>query len=115
MDYENKPYSVYVKTDNEGRIVAINSDAFLTSLDGWQKIAEGVSDKFHHAQGNYFSKPLLNDDGLFNYKLLDGKPVERTEEEKKSEYVPPVIVPSFDDRLTDLEAAFTLLLQGAIE
>ena len=115
MEQENIKNSVYVKIDEFGRIVAINSDAFLHNLEGWQEIDSGSGDKYHHAQGNYFSKPLFNDDGLFNYKLVDEKPVERTEEEKQSEYVPPIDIPSYDDRLTDLEAAFTLLLQGAIE
>lgn len=49
MEHENKPYSVYIKTDESGRITAINSDAFLTSFEGWQKVAEGTEDKHHHA------------------------------------------------------------------
>lgn len=49
MNYENKLYSVYIKTDESGRITAINSDAFLTSFEGWQKVAEGYGDKHHHA------------------------------------------------------------------
>lgn len=100
---------VFVKIDEIGRIVAINSDAFLSNLEGWQEIDSGSGDKFYHAQNNYFSKPLFNDNGLFNYKLVDGKPVERTEEELQAEYVPPVIVPSFDDRLEKLEAGINVI------
>ena len=29
-----QPYGVYIRTDESGRIIEINSDAFLSSLDG---------------------------------------------------------------------------------
>lgn len=75
------PYGVYVQTDTEGRITAINSDAFLTTLTGWEKIDEGYGDKHHHAQGNYLPGPLMDVQGLFRYKLVEGAPVERTPDE----------------------------------
>lgn len=108
-------YRVFVKINDNGCIIAVNSSAFLSAFDGWQEIDNGVGDKYHHAQGNYFEKPLLDDRGLFNYKLINGKPQERTEAEKEVDFMPPVIIPSIDERVTELEAAFTLLLQGAIE
>ena len=46
-------YKVYVKTDSTGRIVSVNSDAFLPDTAGWTQIDEGEGDKFMHAQGNY--------------------------------------------------------------
>lgn len=108
-------YKVYVKTDDKGRITAINSNAFLSSLEGWQEIDCGLGDKYHHAQGNYFDKPLFDDRGLFNYALVDGKPVERTEEEKNAEWVEPTPQPTADERITQLEEALTALLEGATE
>lgn len=104
-----KPYKVYVKTDENGRITAINSDAFLSSLEGWQEIDSGLGDMFHHAQGNYLDKPLFDDRGLFNYKIVDGKPVERTEEEKNAEYKPPVVLPTFEERMEAMEKGYQLL------
>ena len=97
-------YSVYVKTDENNRITAINSDAFLSSLDGWVKIDEGNGDKFHHAQGNYFDKPLRDERGICRYKLVDGKPVERTQEEMDADYVPPEVKPTTEQRVDALEA-----------
>lgn len=78
-------YTVYVRTDEAGRIVEINSSAFLADTAGWTAIDEGYSDKYHHAQGNYFALPLYGTDGCANYKLADGAPVERTEAEKAAE------------------------------
>ena len=41
-----KPYKVYVKTDEKGRITAINSDVFLHTLEGWQEIDRGNGDRY---------------------------------------------------------------------
>ena len=40
-------YSVYAKTDEKMRIVAVNSDAFITDLKGWVQIDEGEGDRYH--------------------------------------------------------------------
>ncbi len=74
-------YKVYVKTDEAGRITSVNSDAFLPDVNGWALIDEGDGDRYHHAQGNYLLKPLIADEGVYRYKLADGKAVERTAEE----------------------------------
>ena len=96
-------YDVYVKPDESGRITAINSSAFLTDTDGWVKIDHGVSDKFHHAQGNYFPKPIMDERGIYRYKLVDGKVVERTQEEMDADYVPPEQKPTTEQRVDALE------------
>lgn len=77
---EPDPYCVYVQTDERGRITAVNSSAFV-SADWGMEIDQGYGDQYHHAQGNYFSQPIYTDDGIPRYKLEDGSPVERTEEE----------------------------------
>lgn len=89
MELEMQPYGVYVKTDEAGRIVAINSDAFLPDLEGWTKIDEGYGDKYHHAQGNYLPGPLMDERGIYRYKLADDKVEERTKEEMDADYIPP--------------------------
>ena len=78
-------YKVYVKTNVDGTITAVNSSAFISDTTGWIEIDEGTGDHYHHAQGHYFSKPLIDENGLYNYKLTDGKPVERTAEDKQPE------------------------------
>lgn len=78
---KTKNYIVYVKKDQKERITAVNSSAFLSGVNGWTEIDQGVGDKYHHAQGNYFDQPIYTEDGIPRYKLQDGKAVERTEEE----------------------------------
>lgn len=82
MEYINEKYKVYVKTNEDGIITAVNSSAFLSDFTGWTEIDEGVGDKYHHAQGNYLDKPLTDENGIYNYMLIGGKAMERTEEHK---------------------------------
>ena len=75
-------YKIYVKMDRRGTITAINSSAFLPDVTEWTEIDEGEGDKYHHAQNNYLPDGLMDENGIFNYKLIDGKPELRTAEEK---------------------------------
>lgn len=97
-------YKVYVKTDETGRITAINSDAFLPDVGGWTEIDSGDGDKYHHAQGNYLPKPIVTDDGVFRYKLAGGKVVERTAAEIQADIdaIPP---PPLDPLMVTQKAA----------
>ena len=63
-------YIVYVKPNESGYITAVNSSAFLTDTTGWVEIDSGYGDKYHHAQGNYFPKPIITDSGACRYKLV---------------------------------------------
>ena len=74
---DNYKIGIYVRTDSNNNIIEINSDIFIPDLTGWIKIDEGVGDKYAHAQSQYFNKPLLNDNGIYNYKLVNGKVVEK--------------------------------------
>ena len=85
MEYINDTYKVYVKTDENGVITAVNSSAFLTDTTGWTEIDEGTGDRFHHAQSNYLPEGLMDERGVYNYKLADGAPVLRTDEDKQPE------------------------------
>ena len=80
INYTPEPYHVYVQTDEQGRITAVNSSAFVGE-DWGTEIDQGYGDQYHHAQGNYFPAPVYTADGIPRYKLVDGSPVERTEEE----------------------------------
>ena len=101
-----EPYKVYVKTDDKNRITAVNSSAFLPSLEGWQEIDSGFGDRYHHAQGNYFDKPIMDERGICRYTLEDGKPVERTQEEMDADWdarPKPVPKPDQANRIDALE------------
>ena len=106
---EMQPYIVYVKVDESNRIAAINSSAFLADITGWTEIDSGYGDKYHHAQGNYFDKPLCDERGICRYKLVNGRPVERTQEEMDADYVPPEVNPTDTERILQLESEKKLL------
>lgn len=82
---ENK-IKVYIKIDENNCITDINSSIFLSSIENYICIDEGFGDKYSHAQGNYLSKPVIDSKGRYNYKYIDDKAVELTEEEKESLY-----------------------------
>lgn len=103
-------YKVYVKTDETGRIVSINSDAFLPDTDGWTQIDEGEGDKFHHAQGNYLPKSIMTDQGIYQYKLVNGKVTERTAEEIQAEI--DAIPPPPPDPLQVTQKAATVMFRA---
>lgn len=129
---EMKPYIVYVKTDDANRITAVKSSAFLSDVTGWTEIDSGYGDKYHHAQGNYFEKPIMDERGIRRYKAYafvdapEGKIIarffkngveylifERTQEEMDAEYAArPAPPPSDKERIAQLEAALTAIGEG---
>lgn len=92
-----EPYVVYIRIDDANRIVDINNNAFLTDVNDWIEIDKGFGDKYHHAQGNYFPKPIYEERGIPVYKYVDGKVLERTQEEIDADYHEPVPQPSETD------------------
>lgn len=113
-------FSVYVRPDERGRIIAVNSSAFLRDTQGWVKIDEGDGDRYAHAQGYYFPRPILEEHMIPVYRLADGKPQERTQEEIDADIaaIPPP-PPSQAERIKELEnqlAAYeTAYAQGVNE
>lgn len=110
-------YIVYVKTNNSGYITAVNSSAFLSDISGWTEIGKGTSDKYHHAQGNYLSGPLMTMGGAYRYKLVNGKPVECTSEEIQEQEAAnqPSPSKSLDERVTALEETLPKIAQAATQ
>lgn len=100
---------VYVQIDNRGRIIRCEGGYTTPSdLSGWVQIDEGTGDQFNLAQSHYFPGGLYTDDGITRYKLEDGAPVERTEEEiqaGRTAIVPPPQAPSAADMTAVLSMA----------
>jgi hypothetical protein len=122
MDFEMQPYIVYVKPDAKNRIQAVNSSAFLLDTTGWREIDRGFGDRYHHAQGNYFPKPIYDHRGIHRYMtaLLTDNPdreacciyeyegeqwgiYERTQAEMDADWVEPVPQPDQNQRIAALE------------
>ena len=68
---ENSLVKVYVKVNSNDEIVAVMSGQFLISSEDWICVDEGVGDRFVHAQSRYLNKPIFNQDGKPNYKLIN--------------------------------------------
>ena len=114
MEFEN-PYIVYVKTNSNGYIVEVNSSVFLTDTTDWVEIDSGYGDKYHHAQGNYFTSPIMTDGGAYQYKLVDGKVVNCTAEEIKSqeENNKPIPMPSQLD-IIEAQVTYTAMMTDTL-
>ena len=81
---ENKSF-VYAKVDERNRITAIDGGYTISNIKDfseWVYIDEGVGDRYNLCQSNYLPKPITDDRGIYQYKLVDGKPAERTQAEK---------------------------------
>ena len=76
MEELEQPIKVYIKINSNNEIVDINSEIFIKDLTNWIYIDEGYGDKYAHAQSQYFDKPLINEDGQFNYKYENSEIIE---------------------------------------
>ena len=110
-----EPYIVYVRTNSNGYITAVNSSAFIADTTGWTEIDSGYGDKYHHAQGNYFPKTIITDVGAYRYKLVDGQPVECSAEEiaAQEEALKPVDEPTQEDRI-EAQVMYTALMTDTL-
>ena len=80
-------YHVAVKLKN-GLIVGVISSAFSEIGDNYVIIDSGAGDKYAYAQTMYFDGGIYDDYGVARYKLVDGKPVLRSEEEIAEDRLP---------------------------
>ena len=103
-------YLVYIRVDDAGRMVDINSSAFLTDTDGWMELDHGYGDRYHHAQGNYLPRTLVDDRGIYRYKL-DGDTIrERTAEEMDAD-VKPAEKSVLEKRLEKIETSLNTITE----
>ena len=107
-------YQVYVKPDEKGRILAINSSEFLQDATGWVQVDEGAGDRYHHAQGNYLPHPIMTDEGVYRYKLEGGGILERTAEEMARDTAEEAPEPTLESRVGVLEEALEMILTGVV-
>ena len=103
---EMQKSKVYVLPDSSGHITRIDGGYTICNIKdftGWVLMDEGYGDRYNLCQGNYFPHPIITDGGAYRYKLVDGKPVERTQEEMDADYVPPEVKPTTEQRVDALE------------
>lgn len=102
---------VYIKTDDKNRVTAINSEIFISDTTGWIEIDKGDGDRYVHAQGNYFPKPLTTSEGYYRYKYDNGNVVERSEEEINSDAFPDII----SQKKTELSAECEKVIVAGVD
>lgn len=86
MENLNPKSKVYVLIDSNNYITRIEGQYSLPlDLTDWTLIDAGYGDKYNLAQTHYFDKPLITQDGIYQYKLVGATPIERSEEEIATE------------------------------
>ena len=73
MEEMEQPIKVYVKINTNNEIIEVGSSIFIKDLTDWHEIDAGFGDKYAHAQSQYFDKPLMNENGTYNYKLSQAR------------------------------------------
>lgn len=64
---------VYIKINDKDEIIDIASSIFIDKDDSYIKIDEGDGDKYVHAQNLYLEKPIVNNNGEYNFVYKNGK------------------------------------------
>lgn len=76
--FEDNGFEVYAKINLDGYITEVGSNVFIKDYTGWTLIDKNVKgDRGAHAQSQYFDKPLINEDGRYSFKYINGKVVEQ--------------------------------------
>ena len=73
---KEEPINVLIKTNDKDEIIEIGSSIFIKDPTNYIVIDNGFGDKYAHAQSQYFEKPLINEDGRYSFKYINGKVVE---------------------------------------
>lgn len=94
---------VYALINEDNIITRIEGEYTLPAdLTGWRLIEEGTPcDKLNLAQSHYLNKPLMTEDGIYQFKYENGQIVERTAEEIE---VDREAVPAIPTQMELLEA-----------
>lgn len=109
MDYTSK---VYALPDDIGRILRIDGGYIAPfDLTGWVLIDEGEGDKYNLCQSHYLPSPLMTDDGIYRWKLVDGKCALRSEAEieKDRKAIPPAPISDIEMLKKQIEAQNAML------
>lgn len=86
---------VYVLTDDQNRIIRCEGGYTTPNdLTDWVQIDEGTGDRYNLCQSHYFDGGLYTDDGIPQYKLADGAPALRSDEEIEADRAAIVHAPT---------------------
>ena len=106
---------VFIKIDSKNRITAVNSEIFISDFSGWTEIDSGDGDKFAHAQGNYFPKPVMDENGVYRYKYENGVISERSADEMAADMPAPEYSVTTEQRMEAMENAMEEIINILME
>ena len=107
MEFEMPKSHVYIKVDEQGRIVRCEGEYTLPAdLDGWILIEEGAPcDRLNLAQSHYFDGGLYTMDGIPRYRWDGSAAVLRSEDEMEADRAArPAPPPTTEEVLLELAA-----------
>lgn len=113
--------AVLIRTDEQGRIVAITGSDFLEDTEGWIQIDEGYGSRYRHAQTQYLPGGLRDENGCCRWKLEGGQPILRSAEEIAADLPALPFEPDADDidrlsmRMDAFDQSLDMLLMGVTE
>ena len=113
----NETMKIYGKVENE-KIIFLGLQNELPreeiSEHDWRVIGQAEESDFAAVvSGTWLGEPLFDENGIANYKLSDGKAVERTEKEKQEELAArPSPLPSLEEQVKANSAAILALAKG---
>ncbi len=100
QEIEEPKSRVFILIDDNNRVTRIEGEYTLpTDLTDFIQIDEGEGDKYNLAQTHYLDKPLMTEDGIYQYKYQNGEVVERTAEEIEADREAVPIVPTQMEQL----------------
>lgn len=105
-------YIVYIRVDDANRVTEVNSSAFISDCSGWIEIDRGNGDRYHHAQGNYFPKPVMDENGVYHYKFENGAVCERSADEMAEDLPIPEPMPPTNEELAAAIAELAEVICG---
>ena len=103
---------VFIKIDSKNRITAVDSEIFISDTSGWVEIDSGDGDRFVHAQGSYLPKSVIDDNGIFRYKYVDGSIYERSADEMAADMPGDVPMPPSNAELAAAIAELAGVMMG---
>lgn len=105
---------VYIKTRADNAIIGINSSDYITG-EGWTQVDNGEGDRYRHAQGCYLDLALYDDNGIANYKLVDGSIYMRSDDDKAYELsiVTAAQITALEGKLTATDYISAKIAEGA--
>lgn len=100
-------------SQNAAFINAVETEERIADLHNWHLLGEWETREA--ALAEQFPKGLFDENGSGNYKLLEGRIVERTEEEKQTELAErPAPLPSLEEQVKANSAAILALMMGGM-